>query len=61
MDFLVLLALGMDAPRNWQLYIQPGNTKVERFLGDPTWRERRTTTERRGLQSDRDQLGLPGL
>jgi three-Cys-motif partner protein len=36
MDFLVLRALGMDATRNWQLYIQPGNSKVERFLGDAT-------------------------
>ena len=48
MDFLVLLASGMDATRNWQHYIQAGNAKVERFLGDPTWRERWVTAERGG-------------
>lgn len=48
MDFLVLLASGMDATRNWQHYVQPGNAKVERFLGDPTWRGRWVTAERSG-------------
>ena len=48
MDFLVLLALGMDATRNWQLYLQPGTAKVERFLGDPSWRERWIVAEKGG-------------
>lgn len=48
-DFLILLALGMDATRNWDLYNRPGNTKVERFIGDPTWRERWATAERDGF------------
>lgn len=48
MDFLVLLALGMDATRNWELYNRPENVKVERFIGDPTWRERWGAAERGG-------------
>jgi hypothetical protein len=48
MDFLVPLALGMDATRNWELYKQPGNAKVERFIGDRTWRERWAAAERGG-------------
>jgi hypothetical protein len=41
MDFLILLALHMDANRNFQTsYVQPGNTRVTDFLGDPNWRER---------------------
>lgn len=48
MDFLVLLALGMDATRNWELYNRSENAKVERFIGDPTWRERWAAAERGG-------------
>lgn len=40
MDFLILLALGMDALRNWSTYLRPTSTKVDLFLGDSTWRER---------------------
>lgn len=40
MDFLILLALGMDATRNWKTYVQTENQKVDRFLGDATWRAR---------------------
>lgn len=48
MDFLVLLALWMDAKRNWQLYLRSENAKVEHFLGDSSWRERWTAAEKVG-------------
>jgi three-Cys-motif partner protein len=37
-DFLTLLALGMDAGRNWQHYLDPSSKKVDEFLGLPDWR-----------------------
>lgn len=40
MDFLILLALGMDATRNWQTYLRPEHKKIEVLLGDPGWRTR---------------------
>jgi three-Cys-motif partner protein len=40
MDFLVLLALNMDANRNLQPYLNPANRKLDEFLGLPDWRER---------------------
>jgi three-Cys-motif partner protein len=39
-DFLVLLALYMDANRNYSLYIDESSTKIDAFLGDKTWRMR---------------------
>lgn len=50
-DFLILLALYMDANRNISYYENPTSTKVENFLGLPEWREdwneyRRTFGER---------------
>jgi three-Cys-motif partner protein len=39
-DFLVLLALYMDANRNYSTYIQDTSTKVGDLLGDKTWRSR---------------------
>jgi three-Cys-motif partner protein len=40
-DFLTLLALGMDASRNWQQhYLDPANHRVDDFLGLSDWRER---------------------
>ena len=42
-DFLILLALYVDANRNIQWYVEPGNTTIDLFLGDPAWRERWTT------------------
>jgi three-Cys-motif partner protein len=39
-DFLVLLALGMDASRNYENYIKGGSDKVDKFLGSSTWRQR---------------------
>lgn len=38
MDFLILLALGMDANRNWDNYVRPESSKVDLFLGDAGWR-----------------------
>jgi three-Cys-motif partner protein len=49
MDFLILLALGMDATRNWERYVKPENNKVERFLGDVEWRGRWNAAERKGF------------
>jgi len=39
-DFLVLLALHMDANRNYANYVRPESTKVENLLGTKTWREK---------------------
>jgi three-Cys-motif partner protein len=39
-DFLVLLALNMDANRNRAYYLDPGNTKIDKFLGLADWRQR---------------------
>jgi three-Cys-motif partner protein len=38
-DFLTLLALGMDANRNLQHYLDPANKKIDGFLGLPNWRD----------------------
>ncbi len=40
MDFLILLAIGMDANRNKKLYSCIENEKVDKFLGISDWRER---------------------
>jgi three-Cys-motif partner protein len=37
-DFLVLLALNMDANRNYQNYVNPRSSKVAEFLGLSDWR-----------------------
>ena len=39
-DFLILLALSMDAGRNETLYVDENNDKIDRFLGTKTWRTR---------------------
>ncbi|MCI0652557.1 MAG: three-Cys-motif partner protein TcmP [Planctomycetes bacterium] len=39
-DFLCLIPSFMDANRNWEVYVQEGNSTVARFLGDETWRDR---------------------
>jgi three-Cys-motif partner protein len=39
-DFLVVLAVGMDATRNEANYTRPENPRVDRFLGSYDWRER---------------------
>lgn len=38
MDFLVLIACGMDAQRNEKKYLSEDNTVIECFLGNPLWR-----------------------
>lgn len=40
MDFLVLLALYMDANRNYERYVSEDAVKVDEFLGSAKWRER---------------------
>ena len=47
-DFLVLLALGMDATRNWATYVRPESPRVDLFLGDTGWRSRWTAPDRAG-------------
>jgi three-Cys-motif partner protein len=40
MDFLVLIPSGMDMGRNIAHYAGEGNVSLDRFLGDPDWREK---------------------
>lgn len=47
-DFLILLALYIDANRNIQWYVGEDNQTIDRFLGDRTWRARWKTAERAG-------------
>lgn len=39
-DFLVLLALHMDANRNERIYTNPRNRRIDEFLGQSEWRTR---------------------
>jgi three-Cys-motif partner protein len=39
-DFLVLLAVGMDASRNYDLYVDGNHPKIDEALGNTEWRER---------------------
>ncbi|MFQ5817164.1 MAG: three-Cys-motif partner protein TcmP, partial [Terriglobia bacterium] len=48
MDFLVLLALYMDANRNVAHYTSPENSKVDEFLGTNAWRQRWQDEQRKG-------------
>ena len=48
-DFLVLLALYMDANRAYFHYINPKSTKVAEFLGSPSWRDQWLMTQREGI------------
>ena len=40
MDFVVLLAIGMDANRNYEHYVEGASTKIDEALGNMEWRER---------------------
>ncbi|MDZ4797949.1 MAG: three-Cys-motif partner protein TcmP [Bryobacteraceae bacterium] len=40
MDFVVLLAIGMDANRNYEHYVDGNSTKIDEALGNRDWRER---------------------
>lgn len=37
-DFLILLALHMDANRNMMIYLEEENAKIEKFVGMKNWR-----------------------
>ena len=39
-DFVVLLAVGMDATRNYDHYVDGNSTKIDEALGNMRWRER---------------------
>ena len=39
-DFLALLAVGMDANRNYDHYVDGDNAKIDDALGNTEWRER---------------------
>jgi len=39
-DFVVLLAIGMDANRNYEHYVEGNSTKIDDALGNTKWRER---------------------
>jgi len=39
-DFVVLLAIGMDANRNYANYVEGHSTKIDEALGNTQWRER---------------------
>ncbi len=39
-DFVVLLAVGMDANRNYDHYVDGDSTKIDEALGNTEWRER---------------------
>ncbi len=40
MDFLVLLAVGMDANRNYDHYVEGESSKIDEALGNTEWRNR---------------------
>jgi three-Cys-motif partner protein len=44
-DFLILLALGMDANRNYEHYLKEDADKVDKFLGSGSWRKRWATAQ----------------
>ena len=47
-DFVVLLAIGMDANRNYEHYVDGHSTKIDEALGSTEWRDRwRTAGSRR--------------
>ncbi len=48
-DFLVLLALYMDANRASRYYVAPKSTKIAELLDLPTWRNHWTKSQREGV------------
>jgi three-Cys-motif partner protein len=40
MDFVVLLAIGMDANRNYEHYVEGNSPKIDEALGNTEWRDR---------------------
>jgi three-Cys-motif partner protein len=49
MDFLVLLALDMDANRFQSLYVKETNPVIDQFLDDSSWRSKWATAQLRGV------------
>jgi len=47
-DFLILLALGMDANRNIRSYVSAQSTRIGEFLGSPDWRARWDEAQKSG-------------
>ena len=47
-DFLVLLAVFMDANRNYDRYIKLDDGRVEKFLGSKSWRDRWCIAQQNG-------------
>jgi three-Cys-motif partner protein len=56
-DFLVLIASGMDANRNRDRYTQAGNTAVTSFVGSDTWRSQWPQTTKNFGDFVADQFG----
>ena len=52
-DFLVLLALYMDANRNVSNYVKEEAVKIDDFLGSGTWRERWRLRQQQGTEFPR--------
>lgn len=48
MDFLILLALPMDANRNESVYVKENQDRIDKFLGIVDWRERWGIAKNRG-------------
>jgi three-Cys-motif partner protein len=48
-DFLVLLALYMDANRNIENYVREEAVKIDEFLGSRTWRDRWKSRQQQGM------------
>ena len=53
MDFLVLVPSGHDATRNEGIYLSPDKRTIDRFLGNPGWREEWAAAKARGQTFDR--------
>jgi len=53
LDFLCLLALYMDANRNYALYIDEQSSKVDDFLGTRSWRQRWPQEQMKGISFPR--------
>lgn len=47
-DFLILLAVFMDANRNYDRYVKKDDARVEKFLGSNLWRDRWCVAQRDG-------------
>ena len=48
-DFLILLALYMDANRNYERYVSEDAVKIDEFLGSTTWRLRWTDAQKKAV------------